>query len=160
MIAPPPEIKRNILDELPQMDPKKATRLLLKGLIIAIVFGMIMLTSRSIASYHETYHNIADLQNTLNLANGIYGYSDYVVQDQQIQLTVYVMEYQVAIVANLARVGINIGLVLMVFGFLALAFNTTMDDRSRKIMLFFACLLLFVIIFTTAFSGISIGVSV
>nr|MDO8109997.1 hypothetical protein [Candidatus Sigynarchaeota archaeon] len=155
-----PELKRNILDELPQMDPKKATKLLLKGLIVAIVFGMILLTSRSIASYSSTYKNIADLQNNLNVANGLYGYADYLVQQQQIQLTVYIMSYQVAIVGNLARVGINIGLVLMVLGFLALAFNTTMDDKSRKIMLVFACLLLFVIIFTTAFSGISISVTV
>jgi len=151
--------KHSLLNDLPQMDRKKATKLVIQGLVIAIVFGTALIASRSIAANANAYLNMANQQNSMNYWSGSISYNDYIEQQQQNQYTSYIMVYQYTIVGNIVRIGVELGLVLMVIGFFGLAMNDTVDDRSRRIMLAFACLVLFVIMFTTFFTAISISIS-
>jgi len=68
------------------------------------------------------------------------------------------MEFQDVIFMNVARVGVNIALVFIVIGFLSLGVAEDIDERTRRIYLIIAGLILFVIMFTTFFASISISV--
>jgi hypothetical protein len=90
---------------------------------------------------------------------GLYGYNDYIVKIERALLIRYWMEYQVIIVGNIARIGVNVGLFFIVIGFLSFALNDKFDEKSRRIYLILAGAILFVIMVTTFFSQIAIVVS-
>jgi hypothetical protein len=89
---------------------------------------------------------------------GLYGYNDYIVKIERANLIRYWMEYQVIIIGNIAKIGVNVGLFFIVVGFLSFALNDKFDERSRRIYLILAGAILFVIMLTTFFSQISIQV--
>jgi uncharacterized membrane protein len=90
---------------------------------------------------------------------GLYGYNDYIVKIERALLIRYWMEYQVIIVGNIARIGVNVGLFFIVVGFLSFALNDKFDEKSRRIYLILAGAILFIIMVTTFFSQIAIIVS-
>ena len=68
------------------------------------------------------------------------------------------MEYQVIIIGNIARIGVNVGLFFIVIGFLSFALNDKFDEKTRRIYLVLAGAILFVIMLTTFFSQIAIQI--
>ncbi|MFW9947339.1 MAG: hypothetical protein ACFFDX_10995 [Candidatus Odinarchaeota archaeon] len=115
--------------------------------------------SRSIAQNASQWLNLASNENEMNYSNGVYGYAEYIQRGQQILQTYYWMTFQDAIFMNIARVGVNIALVFIVIGFLSLGVAENIDERTRRIYLIIAGLILFVIMFTTFFASISISVA-
>ena len=60
---------------------------------------------------------------------------------------------------NIARVGVNISLFFILVGFLGFAVNDKIEEKTRRIFLIIAGLILFVIMFTTFFASITISVA-
>jgi len=151
--------KESLFDRLPLMDKKRAMKFIIYGLITAILFGIIMMTSRSIAQNAGTWYNMANQDNSMNYWNGVYGYTDYVQRQQEISRIRYWMEFQDVIFMNVARVGVNIALVFVLIGFLGFAVNDNLDPRTRWVSLIIAGVILFIMMFTTFFSSIVVTVS-
>ncbi|MHA1507965.1 MAG: hypothetical protein ACTSO6_04590 [Promethearchaeota archaeon] len=107
----------------------------------------------------EVWLSLENQQNEMNYMQGLYGYNDYIVKIERALLIRYWMEYQVIIVGNIARIGVNVGLFFIVVGFLSFALNDKFDEKSRRIYLILAGAILFVIMVTTFFSQIAVYVS-
>jgi hypothetical protein len=153
------ERKVSLVDMLPVMNKEKATKFLIYGLLVAIIFGTILMISKSIADNASIWLSLENQQNEMNYMQGLYGYNDYIVKIERALLIRYWMEYQVIIVGNIARIGVNVGLFFIVVGFLSFALNDKFDEKSRRIYLILAGAILFVIMVTTFFSQIAIIVS-
>ena len=152
------ERKVSLFDMLPVMNKEKATKFLMYGLLTAIIFGTILMISKSIADNAYTWLLLENQQNEMNYMQGLYGYNDYIVKIERANLIRYWMEYQIIIIGNIAKIGVNVGLFFIVVGFLSFALNEKFDERSRRIFLILAGAILFVIMLTTFFSQISIQV--
>jgi len=148
-----------LIDSIPIMDKRKAMKFIVYGLIAGILFGLIMMISYSIALNATTWQNIALQENNMNYWNGLYGYNDYVKRQQDIYRITYWMQFQDVIFMNIARVGINIALVFILIGFLSFAVAENVDERTRRIYLTIAGLILLLVMFTTLFGSISISIT-
>ena len=135
--------KIKLYDLLPIMDKEKATKFLIYGLLVAIIFGTILMISKSIADNAYTWFLIESQQNEMNYIQGLYGYNDYIVKVERANLIRYWMEYQEVVVGNIARIGVNIGLFFIVVGFFSFALNDKFDEKSRHIYLILASAILF-----------------
>lgn len=153
------ERKVSLVDMLPVMSKEKATKFLIYGLLVAIIFGTILMISKSIADNASVWLSLENQQNEMNYMQGLYGYNDYIVKIERALLIRYWMEYQVIIIGNIARIGVNVGLFFIVVGFLSFALNDKFDEKSRRIYLILAGAILFIIMVTTFFSQIAIYVS-
>lgn len=151
--------KIKLYDLLPIMDKEKATKFLIYGLLVAIIFGTILMISKSISDNAYTWFLIESQQNEVNYMQGLYGYNDYIEKIERATLLYYWMDYQVVIVGNIARIGVNIGLFFIVIAFFSFALNDKFDEKSRRIYLILAGAILFIIMVTTFFSQIAIQVS-
>ena len=152
------ERKVRLYDMLPVMNKEKATKFLIYGLLVAIIFGTILMISKSIADNASTWQLLENQLNEMNYMQGLYGYNDYIVKVERANLVRYWMEYQIIIVGNIARIGVNVGLFFIVVAFLSFALNDKFDEKSRRIYLVLAGAILFVIMVTTFFSQIAIMV--
>ncbi|MFX0049567.1 MAG: hypothetical protein ACFE8G_15645 [Candidatus Hermodarchaeota archaeon] len=153
------ERKKSLYDMLPMMDKQRATKFLIYGLLVAIIFGTILMISKSVANNAYTWFLLENQQNEMNYMQGLYGYNDYIVKVERANLIYYWMEYQVVIVGNIARIGVNIGMFFIAIAFLSFALNDKFDEKARRIYLVLAGLILFVIMLTTFFSQITVEVS-
>ena len=150
--------EKGFFDRLPLMDKNRATKFIIYGLVAAVLFGLIMMISRSIAQNASTWENLENQRNEINYWNGEYGFNDFIKRQEEIDETRYWMEWQDVIFMNVARVGVNISLIFILIGFLSFAVNDKIDEKTRRISLVIAGLVLFVLMFTTFFSAISITV--
>ena len=150
--------EKGFFDRLPLMDKNRATKFIIYGLVAAVLFGLIMMISRSIAQNASTWENLENQRNEINYWNGEYGFNDFIKRQEEIDETRYWMEWQDVIFMNVARVGVNISLIFILIGFLSFAVNDKIDEKTRRISLIIAGLVLFVLMFTTFFSAISITV--
>jgi hypothetical protein len=152
------QVKASLFDKLPLLDKNRAAKFIIYGLIIAILFGMMMMISRSISDNSGQWANLANKENEISYWNGEYGYNDFIERQQEILRIQYWMAFQDVIFMNIARVGVNMGLLFTVIGFLSFAVNDKIDERTRKIAIIIAGLILFMLMFTTFFSTISVTV--
>ncbi|MFW9998603.1 MAG: hypothetical protein ACFE9Q_01700 [Candidatus Hodarchaeota archaeon] len=150
--------ERSFFDKLPLMDKNKATKYIIYGLLAALLFGLMMMISRSIDQNASTWYYLQNQENELNYWNGVYGYNDYVERREEIEGIMYWMQWQDVIFMNIARVGVNVALFFILIGFLSFAVNDRIDERTRRICLIISGLILFVIMFTTFFAAIEISV--
>jgi hypothetical protein len=150
--------RESFFDRLPLLDKNKAIKYIIYGLLVAILFGLMMMISRSVAQNASSWENLANQENDMNYWNGVYGFNDYIQRQEEIDRIRYWMEWQDVIFVNIARVGVNVSLFFIMIGFLSFAVNDKIDDRTRRISLIIAGLILFVIMFTTFFASISISV--
>lgn len=150
---------KSFFDRLPLLDKNRATKYIIYGLIVAILFGLMMMISRSIAQNAGSWYNLQYKENELNYWNGVYGYNDYLERIEEIEKIMYWMQWQDVIFVNIARVGVNISMCFILIGFLSFAVNDRIDEKTRRICLIISGLILFVIMFTTFFTSISISVS-
>ncbi|MFX1268013.1 MAG: hypothetical protein ACFFAK_08635, partial [Promethearchaeota archaeon] len=64
--------KTRLFESIPLLDKGKAMKFIIYGLIAAILFGLIMMISRSIAQNAGTWEAIANQENEMNYWNGVY----------------------------------------------------------------------------------------
>ena len=149
----------SLYERLPLDNKEKAMKFLIYGLLTAIIFGTILMISKTIAGYAGTWQALDNQQNEMNYMQGLYGYNDYIERLERTALYTYWMQYQVVIVGNIARIGVNIGLIFIMVAFVSFALNDKLDERMRRISLTLAGVVLFVVMFTTFFSNIALYVS-
>ncbi len=149
----------SLYERLPLDNKEKAMKFLIYGLLTAVIFGTILMISKSIADNAGTWQNLDNQQNEMNYMQGIYGYNDYIERLEKTALIAYWMQYQEVIVGNIARIGVNVGLIFIMIAFVSFALNDKLDERTRRISLTLAGVVLFVVMFTTFFSNIAIFVS-
>jgi len=152
------QVKASLFDKLPLLDKNRAAKFIIYGIIIAMLFGLMLMISRSIDVNAGQWEALANQENELNYWNGLYGYNDFIERQEEIDRITFWMAYQDVIFMNIARVGVNVGLVFVLIGFLSFAVNDKIDENTRKISLIIAGLVLFIIMFTTLFSSISVSV--
>jgi len=151
--------KRSLADNIPLLDKGKAMKFIIYGLLVAILFGLMMMISRSIALDADEWQTLAIFENQMNYEHGVYGYTDYVLRGDQITRIYNWMNFQDVIFMNIARVGINIALVFILIGFLSFAVAENIDERTRRIFLIIAGMILFLVMFTTFFASITVSVT-
>lgn len=151
--------ERSFFDRLPLLDKNKATKFVVYGLLVAILFGLMMMISRSIDQNSYSWYVLENQENEMSYWDGVYGYNDYIQRREEIEQTYYWMQWQDVIFVNIARVGVNVSMFFILIGFLSFAVNDKIDEKTRRIFLILAGLILFVIMFTTLFSSIEISVS-
>ena len=151
--------EKSFFDRLPLLDKNKATKFVIYGLLVAILFGLMMMISRSIDQNAYSWYVLENQENEMSYWDGVYGYNDYIQRREEIEQTYYWMQWQDVIFVNIARVGVNVSMFFILIGFLSFAVNDKIDEKTRRIFLILAGLILFVIMFTTLFSSISISVS-
>ena len=153
------KVSASLFDKLPLLDKNRATKFIIYGLLIGILFGLMMMVSRSIAANAADWEDVANQENDIAYWDGLYGYNDYIERQEEIDRIRYWMEFQDVIFMNIARVGVNIGLVFVLIGFLSFAVNDKIDEHTRRISLIIAGLVLFFMLFTTFFSSIYVSIA-
>jgi protein-S-isoprenylcysteine O-methyltransferase Ste14 len=153
------QVKASLFDKLPLLDKNRATKFIIYGLLIAVIFGIMMMVSRSIANNATAWADLANQENNIAYWSGAYGYNDYIHKQAEITEIRYWMAFQDVIFMNIARIGINIGLIFVLIGFLSFAVNEKIDEHTRKISLIIAGLVLFLMMFTTFFSSLFVSIS-
>ena len=137
-------------------DKNKSSKYLVIGIVIAVAFGTIIGISKSLANNADEWKVYKDLDNDENYDQGVYGYQDFLIKQREIALTHAWLEQQQIIFVSIAQIGVNIGLICVFIGFIGFAVNDSLDERTRRVSLLLAAVVLFVLMFTTLFSQITL----
>ena len=140
-------------------DKNKSSKYLVIGVIIAVIFGSVIGISKSLASNADAWETYKNTENDENYDRGIYGYQDFLLKQREIALFHDWMEQQPIIFVSLCQIGVNIGLICVFIGFIGFAINDSLDERTRRVSLLLASVVLFVLMFTTLFSSITLYVN-
>ncbi len=138
------------------MEENRAKKCLIIGIIVAVAAGTIMMISTSMAINADNWKTFADEENQMNYWLGNYGYQEYQLKEQDIILTNLWMKQQGLVIGNAARVVVNIGLILLFIGFIGYATNDRIDEKTKRIYLTIAAIVLFVMMLTTFYTQIGI----
>lgn len=139
-----------------KMEENRAKKCLIFGIIVAVAAGTIMMISTSMAINADNWKTYADEENQMNYWLGNYGYQEYQLKEQDIILTNLWMKQQGLVIGNAARVVVNIGLILLFIGFIGYATNDRIDEKTKRIHLTIAAIVLFVMMLTTFYTQIGI----
>ena len=148
--------KQSFFDDLAFIDKKKATKFIIYGIIVALLFGIVAALSSSLDSNATQWENLQDQENNMNYWNGQYGYGEYVERREEIDQTANWLRFQDAILVNVARIGVYLGFLFVFLGFVGFAMNEDMDEKTRIISLIVAALIILSIIGNTLGGGIAI----
>lgn len=139
-------MSRDFIENLFSMDKKQATKLIVYGIFLAIVFGAILAISVALDSNAGNWYNFVSRFNLLNYHNGNIGLNEYLQVDSEYRMIQYFMQMQDLVIANIARIGLNVGVLLVALGFLAYVMNDKLDPKMRLTALVVGGLLLFVML--------------
>ncbi len=148
--------REGFVSNLQFMDKNKASKCIIFGLIIAVLFATLIAVSKSMATNAEDWANYAKKENLWNYWDEKIGHQEYEKRDLEIDKMALWMKYQDLILCNIGRIGVNIGLIFIFIGLIAFAINDSLDERSRRTALILAGTVLFVLMITTFFTQISI----
>lgn len=151
--------RENFLNDILNLDKKRAFKFIIYGLIVAVIFGTVMMISRSINNNASSWESLANEENLQNYNKGLYGYESYVKRGEEIDKIALWMRFQDVIFINIARLGVNISLIFIAIGFLSLGINTELDEKTRRLSIILGGIILIVLMLTTFFTNISISVS-
>ena len=149
-------VRKGIFQNLPIADKQKAARMIMLGILIAIIFGTLIFISQTIAMNASSYATLANHENLVNYNSGYYGYDEYIRRGQDILTAQYWMAFQDAIVVPLARIGVQIALLMISIGFLSLGITEGGDERTKRLYLIIGASMIIIMIFTVLFQGMSI----
>lgn len=136
---------RSFVDGILVMDKRKASKMVINGIIIGVLFGVVLLTSQSISANAGSWATWQDNLNLRQYENHEIGYDDYTARAREIDDIQIFMQFQDVIFVNVARAGVALGFLIIAIGFLGFATNDQIDERTRKVALILAGLLLLAI---------------
>ena len=148
----------NLWDRLIDIDRRKATKFILGGMIIAIIFGTIALISVSLASNSYDWENYQLHEIDLGYWRGEYGYQEYLERNREIYAQADWMRFQEVIFENIARIGVNFGLIFVMVGFIGYSADEDMDPKKRQLSFLLAALIITIVMFTALSSGVTITI--
>lgn len=140
-------------------DKNKAARYIVIGFIVAVIFGTVLGTSKYLSLNASDW---ATNQKALNLEYvnlGLMSDQEYDEKAAQIDLAAAWMVALYLPLSSFARIGVSIGLILVMIGFVGIGINDSIDERTRRIALVFAAVVLFVLMFTIFFTNLTIEIS-
>lgn len=145
-----------VIDNIMNMDFRKATKYIIKGILVAALCGAIALVSASVAANSTDWENLADEDNELAYQRGQIGYQEYVERMNEIDEIGDFLRFQDAIFTNIARIGIYLGLFFAMMGFIGYAANKDLSDPMRLVSLIIATVIVAVIMFTVMATKLSV----
>jgi len=148
----------DLWDKLINMDRRKATKFIIGGMIVAMIFGTMALISVSLANNSYDWENYMLHENDLGYWSGEYGYQEFLERDREIYAKADWMRFQEAIFENIARVGVNFGLLFVMVGFIGYSADEDMDPKKRQVSFLLAALIITVVMFTALSSGVTITI--
>ncbi|QEE15729.1 hypothetical protein DSAG12_01556 [Promethearchaeum syntrophicum] len=148
----------SLWDRLIDIDRRKATKFIIGGMIIAIIFGTTALISISLANNSYDWENYQLHENDLGYWRGDYGYQEYLERDREIYAKADWMRFQEVIFENIARVGVNFGLIFVMVGFIGYSADEDMDPKKRQLSFLLAALIITIVMFTALSSGVTITI--
>ena len=126
---------RSFFDEMPTMDIKKATRLIVFGILIAIIFTAIALISYNLDANAGSVFDLLENQRLIDYNNGVISYEEFNAKGLENTNLQYWLETQDIWMIPIARVGGLIGVLLITLGFLSLGLNDRIEERARRMYL-------------------------
>lgn len=150
--------RNNFIKEVPNMSQEKATKCLIYGLIIAVVFGLIMSTSTSLGGFATQWQTMANYQNLMGYWDGLYGYGEYQQNLVAIQNVKNILVFQAVIFINISRFGVSLGLIFLIIGFISFATNDSIDEKARHISLVLGGLILMIFVLSLFFTNVGVVV--
>lgn len=153
------EEKPGFIDKILDMDHRTATKWLIVGMIVAICFGTIALTSRSIDTNAASWADHQDELNELAYWRGDYGYQEYLERQREIDAMEDLMNTQDAYITIPARIGVNIGLLMVLIAFIAYTADNEMTKEMRLLSLILAGVVVTVMMFTMMFTNINVNIA-
>jgi ABC-type multidrug transport system fused ATPase/permease subunit len=150
--------RKGFIDNLLNMDSYGAMKLIVKGMILAVIFGTALMTSRQINLNAATWQNIENQKNEMAFWNGEITQIEFTEREEQITLMRFQMQYQFVIFGNIFRGLVNLSLLFVVVGFIGLA-KSHEDDKIRALSIMISGVILFVLMLTTFFSNIAINLT-
>ncbi len=140
------------------MSQEKATKYLVIGIILAVAFGTLIIISFSLTANASVWSDYENALNLKNLNEGVYGIQEYNARATEITLTATWMAQQQLYLGTIGRIGMNIGLILVIIGFIGYATNNQMDEHTRRTCIFIAGLVVFVLLLSFT-GGLFFGIS-
>jgi hypothetical protein len=141
------------------IDHDTATRFILVGLVVAVVFGIAGLTSRSLAANAVQWTTIQNQQALLDFWSGKIDYHEYDVITAYIIKSSNQMVLQQAIFGNVCRLGVDVSLIFVMIGFLAYANSDRLNDKMKLLSLIIGGVIVTVLLFTTLFTNIAVNIA-
>ncbi|OLS13789.1 MAG: hypothetical protein RBG13Loki_2597 [Promethearchaeota archaeon CR_4] len=114
------------------MDQGTATRFLVVGIILAVGFGTLILISSYMVTNADEWAAYEDRVNQDNLDQGLIGPAEFADRAREITRTVLWMEQQQLYFGIIGRVGVNVGMILVIIGFIGFGTNNQMDENTRR----------------------------
>ena len=76
--------EKSFFDRLPLLDKNKATKFVIYGLLVAILFGLMMMISRSIDQNAYSWYVLENQENEMSYWDGVYGYNDTFKEEKKL----------------------------------------------------------------------------
>lgn len=153
------EEETNFIDKILEMDHRTATRWLIIGMIVAICFGTIALVSRSLSANSADWEAYQDDRNEQAYWSGEIGYQEYLERQREIETMESLMDLQQVYVSIPARIGVNIGLLMVLVAFVAYSADKDMAKNMRLLSFILAGIVVTVMMFTMLFTNITVNIA-
>ncbi len=142
------------------MDQRKANKYIGRGFLVAVLFIAIMGVSIAINEGRTDwqtwqYNRIQDLYDWGDIDS-----AQRTEQRNAVDFWVEVMHMQNVLISPICRFGMNIALAFVFVGLVGLAITGTGDDKTRRLLLLIAGILLFFMVFTMFFDGFGFQVNI
>ncbi len=137
-------------------DKDKAAKYIIAGIVIAVIFGTIMGISKLLANNATVWANYLAADLADQIARGVVTAQEAALRTIEIDLQESWMLGQQIILGSIATIGVNIGLILLFVGFIGIAINDSIDDRTRKAALVIAGTVIFILMISTFFGTVGI----
>ena len=152
-------MKMGIISGLGRMDQDKAAKYVGIGILVAIVFGSVLMVSKSVYTMAEDWRTAANDKATNDYDLGFISAAQRDLIQAENWKIFYNMRVQGLWVTNIAKVIVNLGLLLVFIGFVGLGLNASADEKTRRLFLTIAAIIIFIMLFTTFFAGVTVIVA-
>ena len=123
---------RSFIDNVSTMDAKKAMRLIVYGILIAIIFAAIGLISMNLDANSTSVYNLLESQRLIDYNNGLISYEEFLSRGISNSNLRYWLQTQDIWIVPIARIGGLIAVFLITVSFLSLGLNDRIEEKSRR----------------------------
>ncbi len=139
------------VDNVFQMDRTKLVKLIVNGLVLAIIGFAIMLACKTIQSAATgtsgALVTALGNENSANFWSNLYGWAEYVERNAQITQSLNWMVVACLLLKAIGQIALVFGLLIALIGLLGSAINPQNDDKMRLVCMITGCVLIFVIFY-------------
>jgi hypothetical protein len=145
-------------NKLVSLDHNTATRFIIIGMLLAIIFGSVAMVSKSLAANSADWRVIQEQQAKLDWYNGIITLQEYDIQISTIIKQEAQMNLQQSIFGVIAQLCVNLCLIIVLIGFVSYANDPELDKRIKQMSFLLGGIIIVVMMFTSLFTGITVAI--